>query len=584
MVHLIAFGVNAGILSLWALVLSGALRISRPLFRIPYFLTLVFLVVISIIETDTLTPRDIEPLLTPPLVIWSLALVFFLPALTIYAARAVSPGSASRAAGWSPLSLIALTVAAALIAGGAIAYEIRASRNLWAHLRVEAERTQSNLAKVADIPDVEVNAAPLYIVAFDIGRTQNFEDISTYEPRSADWFDRRDIAHLVDADERAFHILMRSSRLQHCRFDEELKQRPTLHDVMYFVSLMYRASVLSGGPETQWAGVDMLHRFADHLRSGQLHDSYLIYDVEKQACCLAQQIIQFRHDTVVGLEPALLARDVDHSANVPATIVRWKQALLLRTSQAWLGERQIGHGWSEDRYNPAVGQCGPDFATGLRLELDRVRRSNSSLERLKCYRDDAEFALAETQRLVANGRLLTSMELAEVKAAVIERSPWTDGHRYEAIDDLLREWMGLNEAAARRRVTVTGLAVAAYRKRYGDYPDRLADLVPEFLPHVPTDPADGKPLRYWLGLRGAMVSSIGDDLVDDVIEILTDASADLHLSRDVCFLVPDDSPPIEKAAGRSWRRPPPTSSGTTRSARAHARESELHRRLAPRRP
>ena len=40
------------------------------------------------------------------------------------------------------------------------------------------------------------------------------------------------------------------------------------------------------------------------------------------------------------------------------------------------------------------------------------------------------------------------------------------------------------------------LACRRYRARQGRYPDRLEELVPEFLNAVPLDPFDGKPLRY----------------------------------------------------------------------------------------
>jgi hypothetical protein len=43
---------------------------------------------------------------------------------------------------------------------------------------------------------------------------------------------------------------------------------------------------------------------------------------------------------------------------------------------------------------------------------------------------------------------------------------------------------------------VTMLALAEYRRRLGAYPDRLDQLVPDFLPRLPIDYADMQPLRY----------------------------------------------------------------------------------------
>ena len=70
-----------------------------------------------------------------------------------------------------------------------------------------------------------------------------------------------------------------------------------------------------------------------------------------------------------------------------------------------------------------------------------------------------------------------------------------------------------NEAhgRARTRVLRTALAVAEWTARKGSHPASLAELVPDFLPAVPIDPWDGKPLRYAAG----KVWSIGQDGKDD---------------------------------------------------------------------
>ncbi len=45
-------------------------------------------------------------------------------------------------------------------------------------------------------------------------------------------------------------------------------------------------------------------------------------------------------------------------------------------------------------------------------------------------------------------------------------------------------------------------ALELYRDRYGDYPESLEALVPEFLTQVPLNPFDGKPLRYEIQIGG----------------------------------------------------------------------------------
>ena len=52
---------------------------------------------------------------------------------------------------------------------------------------------------------------------------------------------------------------------------------------------------------------------------------------------------------------------------------------------------------------------------------------------------------------------------------------------------------------ARCRVLRTGLAVELFRRKYGRLPQKLDELVPEFLPAVPVSPFSGKPLQIEVG-------------------------------------------------------------------------------------
>ena len=50
------------------------------------------------------------------------------------------------------------------------------------------------------------------------------------------------------------------------------------------------------------------------------------------------------------------------------------------------------------------------------------------------------------------------------------------------------------------------------RFKHGRLPDNLNELVPEFLPSIPLDDFDGKPLRYSRERR--LIWSVGRDLID----------------------------------------------------------------------
>ena len=70
--------------------------------------------------------------------------------------------------------------------------------------------------------------------------------------------------------------------------------------------------------------------------------------------------------------------------------------------------------------------------------------------------------------------------------------------------------------AARVRTTQTAIAIERFRRAHnGDLPADLDQLVPTYLSSVPTDPFDGKPLRFKRLTIGYVIYSIGSDLRDD---------------------------------------------------------------------
>lgn len=68
---------------------------------------------------------------------------------------------------------------------------------------------------------------------------------------------------------------------------------------------------------------------------------------------------------------------------------------------------------------------------------------------------------------------------------------------------------------ALNRCATAGAAAERYRQRHGTLPERLDQLVGEFLPNVPEDPFDGEPLRYKVTDGEAVIYSIGPNEQDD---------------------------------------------------------------------
>jgi hypothetical protein len=68
---------------------------------------------------------------------------------------------------------------------------------------------------------------------------------------------------------------------------------------------------------------------------------------------------------------------------------------------------------------------------------------------------------------------------------------------------------------ASRGLVRVAVAAARFKAKHGKYPDAPAALVPEFLPEVPADPFDGRPVRFKPADGGVVVYSIGRDRTDD---------------------------------------------------------------------
>jgi len=85
---------------------------------------------------------------------------------------------------------------------------------------------------------------------------------------------------------------------------------------------------------------------------------------------------------------------------------------------------------------------------------------------------------------------------------------------------------------ARRQQALAGLALERFFVKHARYPAMLAELTPEFLPAIPNDPCDGKPLRYRTTPEGRYrLWSVGFDGKDDDGNVTLDAKGTAKLSK-----------------------------------------------------
>ncbi|HEV7223253.1 MAG TPA: hypothetical protein VGN42_11170, partial [Pirellulales bacterium] len=97
---------------------------------------------------------------------------------------------------------------------------------------------------------------------------------------------------------------------------------------------------------------------------------------------------------------------------------------------------------------------------------------------------------------------------------------------HESMDSICR-------AQAEQATTRSAIAIERYRRVHGEAPEKLDQLVPEFLDQPPVDPFDGAPLRYRVDAGGYKVYSIGPDGIDQGGESGAEGQ-----SPDIVFQVP----------------------------------------------
>lgn len=134
-----------------------------------------------------------------------------------------------------------------------------------------------------------------------------------------------------------------------------------------------------------------------------------------------------------------------------------------------------------------------------------ARRSHATMLRLM-----NEYVRVSQMPLEQQAPMLANLNREVMKAKV----------EYDVVTAMLMPAIGKVAQSQRRgvgnlRCASVGMALERYRRDDGRWPDTLDALVPRYLAAVPTDPYDGKPLRYQRRPDGVVVYWVGEDGTDD---------------------------------------------------------------------
>lgn len=162
------------------------------------------------------------------------------------------------------------------------------------------------------------------------------------------------------------------------------------------------------------------------------------------------------------------------------------------------------------RLAPQVGQSASVFmALQAGLSLSSPRRLLKEYDRIM----NKQFEELQKPLRQVNAVDATQWEIGKINASIplqIEEYPLLIFvPNTETLTMIAERVMVLRDAA------LCGLALEAYRRKYGIYPTTLEALTPTFLPSIPADPVTGNPVRYVLKKGGPRVYSVGADRKDD---------------------------------------------------------------------
>ena len=95
----------------------------------------------------------------------------------------------------------------------------------------------------------------------------------------------------------------------------------------------------------------------------------------------------------------------------------------------------------------------------------------------------------------------------------------SDKRKFRLLLELAPAYQQIRFAMERVKGNQNGMIIAIaahrYRLKYGDWPETAEALIPEYIPEVPLDRANGLPLNYKTTVSGPLVYSVGMDLDDD---------------------------------------------------------------------
>jgi hypothetical protein len=193
---------------------------------------------------------------------------------------------------------------------------------------------------------------------------------------------------------------------------------------------------------------------------------------------------------------------------------RWDSPVLARTMRA-TGPLRL---WREVGFHPLWR-----FAWADQDELDYLRSAEKEVAILRAVphhhswiklREQLETLYRAYRPPMAAWRFYRVLPFADECSGIIG-DPDLIASAYP-FPDFSYAWFLAMKNLTLREMVITAIALERYELRHGQLPDRLASLVPEFLPELPEDLMEGQPLQYHLRPHNSFtLYSVGEDGLDE---------------------------------------------------------------------
>lgn len=129
--------------------------------------------------------------------------------------------------------------------------------------------------------------------------------------------------------------------------------------------------------------------------------------------------------------------------------------------------------------------------------------------------------MVQTNGSFENAMDYQNQQFDELRITNVDYDPFSaepDFHSYmsQSIVTMQGYIRRIRAAQVAQRAVISAIALKRYQLKHGNLPPTLDALVPEFVPAVPLDPVDGKPLRYRPNRDGTyLLYSVGPNGKDD---------------------------------------------------------------------